>query len=126
MKNIPFFILGMLVGILVIFTYKSIFNNADKQISSASALSLLIPLKKEVEDLLLSGHIDVLPDNLISIKKIRDGEVISFLKVFDKGEIFLKVKKHGQVIMLVPSHFNKKITWQCIGGSGKDVPTACR
>jgi hypothetical protein len=52
---------------------------------------------------------------------IAEGEVLS------GGEIVLRGKPYGQVIVLIPAMSgDRKITWRCIAGSTNDVTQTCR
>jgi type II secretory pathway pseudopilin PulG len=46
--------------------------------------------------------------------------------VFSDGAIVAVASHFGQVIVLIPSYSAGKVSWQCIGGSSKDVPPLCR
>ncbi len=50
-----------------------------------------------------------------------------FLKVSDDGTIIFRSRKHGQIIVLVPSLNSGAVGWKCLGSKpDKNLPVTCR
>ncbi len=51
---------------------------------------------------------------------------VTVFQITDSGAIITKFGHDGQMLILSPSFAVEKITWHCIGGPTKDMPTNCR
>ncbi|GAA6143193.1 hypothetical protein NBRC116584_30110 [Hydrogenophaga sp. 5NK40-0174] len=49
-----------------------------------------------------------------------------YFRVTNDGIIFVKGGRDGQLVVLMPSLSGSKITWACIGGSLRTMPSRCQ
>lgn len=57
---------------------------------------------------------------------IESSTIIGRVFVSPDGIIFAQDAAHREIIILMPSYLNGKMSWICWGGSFKDVPFRCR
>ena len=51
---------------------------------------------------------------------------LTFFEVSEAGTIILRGGKEGQTMIFTPTLVDEKVTWRCVGGPVKAVPTQCR
>ena len=51
---------------------------------------------------------------------------IDYARVLPDGTIIIRHAKYHQIVVLEPSMTEGKVSWRCIGGPLRDVPTQCR
>lgn len=57
---------------------------------------------------------------------MRPGRLVKEVTVLPDGIIIAVAARFGQVFVLIPSYASGKVSWRCIAGSSREVPSACR
>lgn len=53
-------------------------------------------------------------------------QLTSLLRILPTGQILARTAKQGSMLLLEPQWQGKILSWRCIGGPFKDMPTRCR
>ena len=85
------------------------------------------PVRKKVEERILalgtvegSGTVEFKANSGSPSARIEE------LMVEPNGTMIIRGAPYGQVLVLIPSFKENIVSWRCLGGSGKEVPSQCR
>ncbi len=68
----------------------------------------------------LAGSGVGLPKPVFAVSNMPD------LEITPDGMIFMRGGRDGQLVVLIPSLAEGKVTWRCVGGSRHDVTSECQ
>ena len=117
--------LGVIVTGLLIAIIGASYTDYSTRAEASEALAALEPLKSAIANDLLNGH-DETPIQE-ALKQVTAHPFIRQIKILEGKIIFVKSGEAGQsLFLLTPALHDGKVTWDCVGGANKYVPSNCR
>ena len=119
--------LGMLVLIAVIVVVLlPVYSDYTGRARTNNMLDNLLIIQSLVElEAARSGSLAGVGDRLVAAQVV-PGSDVAYVRVLSNGEIFGRSPGTGSVVLLLPTLFDSRIEWECIGGPRKDMPVNCR
>lgn len=122
-SNIIRWIFSFAVSFVFLVIVLPMWSDYSSRAESYKILKHLERTKKEIEARFINQRNHV---NIGKEVSIESNPIIGRAFVSPDGIIFAQGAAHGQIIVLMPSNSNGKVSWICWGGSFKDVPFQCR
>ena len=122
-RNIVRWLFSFVVSLIFLMIVLSMWTDYSSRAESYKILKHLERTKKEIEARFINQRNHV---NIGKEVSIESNPIIGRAFVSPDGIIFAQGAAHGQIIVLMPSNSNGKVSWICWGGSFKDVPFQCR
>lgn len=122
-RSIIRWLLSFLAALVFLAIVLPMWSDYSVRAESHKILEHLESAKKEIEARLMNQR------NPVNIGKnitMESNPMVGRVFVSSDGIIFVQGAAHGQIIILIPSYSNGKVSWNCWGGSFKDVPFRCR
>ena len=122
-RNIISWLFSFVVSLIFLMIALSMWTDYSSRAESYKILKHLERAKKEIEARFMNqrDHVNIGKD-----VSIESSPIIGRAFVSPDGIIFAQGEAHGQIMILIPSYSNGKMSWSCWGGSFKDVPFQCR
>ena len=114
---------SFIVSFISLAVFMPMRSDYSSRAESYKILKHLERAKKEIEARFMNQRDRV---NIGKEVSIESNPIIGRAFVSPDGIIFAQGAAHGQIIVLMPSNSNGKVSWICWGGSFKDVPFQCR
>ena len=114
---------SFIVSFISLAVFMPMRSDYSSRAESYKILEHLERTKKEIEARFMNqrDHVNIGKD-----VSIESSSIIGRAFVSPDGIIFAQGEAHGQIMILIPSYSNGKMSWSCWGGSFKDVPFQCR
>jgi hypothetical protein len=122
-SNIIRWIFSFAVSFVFLVIVLPMWSDYSSRAESYKILKHLERTKKEIEARFINQRNHV---NIGKEVSIESNPIIGRAFVSPDGIIFVQGAAHGQIIVLMLSNSNGKVSWICWGGSFKDVPFQCR
>lgn len=122
-KTIITWSISFIVSFITLVIFMPMWSDYSSRAESYKILKHLERTKKEIEARFINQRNHV---NIGKEVSIESNPIIGRAFVSPDGIIFAQGAAHGQIIVLMPSNSNGKVSWICWGGSFKDVPFQCR
>lgn len=121
-SNIIRWIFSFAVSFVFLVIVLPMWSDYSSRAESYKILKHLERAKKEIEARFMNqrDHVNIGKD-----VSIESSSIIGRAFVSPDGIIFAQGEAHGQIMILIPSYSNGKMSWSCWGGSFKDVPFQC-
>lgn len=127
MQKFFILIIGMVLGIIIITILIPLTYDYSNRMALSQLLNEIKPLQQQIEKGL---HDNNLQTQLIKSKQeyqdLLKNNHIDYLDIFEDGQIFIKASPRGETFLMIPEYSSSTITWNCLGGSNKDVPAGCQ
>lgn len=123
LKSILYWSSSFIVAFIAVALIVPMYVDYSSREESFAMIKRLEKMQKEIEPEIQGGKWVSLAARNIMIDRHAD---IGKIFVSAEGMIVAQGMERGQIVILMPSHENGKITWRCMGGSFKDVPPQCR
>jgi hypothetical protein len=122
-KTIITWSISFIVSFITLVIFMPMWSDYSSRTESYKILKHLERAKKEIEARFMNqrDHVNIGKD-----VSIESSPIIGRAFVSPDGIIFAQGEAHGQIMILIPSYSNGKMSWSCWGGSFKDVPFQCR
>lgn len=122
-KTIITWSISFIVSFITLVIFMTMWSDYSSRAESYKILKHLERAKKEIEARFMNqrDHVNIGKD-----VSIESSPIIGRSFVSPDGIIFAQGAAHGQIIILILSYSNGKVSWNCWGGSFKDVPFRCR
>ena len=114
---------SFIVSFISLAVFMPMRSDYSSRAESYKILEHLERTKKEIEARFMNqrDHVNIGKD-----VSIESSSIIGRAFVSPDWIIFAQGEAHGQIMILIPSYSNGKMSWSCWGGSFKDVPFQCR
>lgn len=124
LKYIGIFLLGFLLGAIIVAIAIPLNLNSSRIIAADNALNSIDKLKNKIGEAIINTE-TVESINLSAFEtKVNN---IDYIYLLPSNTILIKAYPYGQLLILKPHITQGKInSWECIGGSIKEVPVSCR
>lgn len=116
-------LLSFLAALVFLAIVLPMWSDYSVRAESYKILENLESTKKEIEARLINQRD---PVNIGKNITMESSPMVKRVLVSSDGIIFAQGAVHGQTMILIPSYSNGKVSWNCWGGSFKDVPFQCR
>jgi len=122
-KTIIIWSISFIVSFIALVIFMPMWADYSSRAESYKILKHLERTKKEIEARFMNqrDHVNIGKD-----VSIESSSIIGRAFVSPDWIIFAQGEAHGQIMILIPSYSNGKMSWSCWGGSFKDVPFQCR
>ena len=118
--------LGAAVVLISVALTLPMYADYRSRVQASDSVILARGLQQRIEDYFLQNKTAQLPAEATSWSIQGAEPVISRVEIFRNGAFVIVLRKYGQVVVFIPSYSEGKVTWRCLGGSSKDVPSHCR
>lgn len=123
-----YFLLGLAGGSLVLVGFFIVISQYSDYQARAETDGWIVQVRS-IQDTV--AQTAVKQKTLLGVDKLVDrgafrGEHVDVFEIMESGVIIARGGREGQVIVLIPSLIGETITWRCIGGPARAMPSKCR